>query len=101
MESSIRGEIEKYIDSYVREEFISAHIQRWRLMRENGNIDSIESSLLGQIYGGCLRFLCNILAMEENQLDERMVRDLNKVFESRMMGAKDRIMNLLRDTLAA
>lgn len=51
MERSIRGDIENFIDRLTTEDHLNHEKKYWNYMREEGIIDSISSSIIGNLYG--------------------------------------------------
>ena len=56
MNSETIGMLQQYLDKYVEEGILPAYLEMWARIKKSGSIDSEKSAIIGQLYGGALRF---------------------------------------------
>jgi len=62
MERKIRASLEEYLDTITEDHQFDIVIQVWKGFEEEGVISSVESAILGMIYGGLNMYLSSFLA---------------------------------------
>ena len=95
MDSETIGMIQQYLNKYV-ESGVPNYIKMWDGIKENGFIDSQKSAIIGQLYGGALRFLANLNGFEEDSIDPYDLIDFNDFFNSRLAGIEKQIEKVLK-----
>jgi len=98
MEYETIGIIQKYMDDYVRNNILNNYIALWKVIKEDGIIESRKSAIIGQIYGGVSRLLANINSCEEEELTLEDRADLNNIFMLRLVGIETSINTILNKT---